>query len=124
MTESPISHNITPRHLTLHELITRLEQEDPARLIPVGFGNPHSYRGYYDECAFELRRSVSIREMLTDARSAVGATYQGWKGGDYTMDAYTECWLVTEQGDCGESLGALLLDLLLQDPAKATRDDH
>lgn len=102
-----------PQHLYLSALIGRLEAEDPAKRVPVGFHKPHSYRGYYVDLAFEVARNVTVAEMLTAARSALGATFQGWKGGDYTMRDYTSCWLVAERGDCGETLGALLLDLLL-----------
>jgi hypothetical protein len=51
--------------------------------------------------------------MLYDAKTALCATFQGWKGGDYTMRDYTQVWLVDEPGDCGESLGAVFLELLL-----------
>lgn len=118
-----------PRHLSLGELIGRLEAAHPARLIPLGFRKPHSYRGYYHDLAFEVARDITVAEMLTAARSALGATFQGWKGGDYTMGDYTSCWLVTERGDCGETLGAVLLDLLLGAGAvpqavEWTRDDE
>lgn len=103
----------TPRHLTLGEVIDRLEQEDPATRIAVGFHRPHSYRGYYDEVAFEVTTAITIADMLNAARGALGATFQGWKGGDYTMSEHTAAWLVQEEGDCGENLGAVLLDALL-----------
>lgn len=99
--------------MTLDELITALEAEDPDRLLPLGFSNPHSWRGVYMDLAFEPTANVTVGQMLADARSAKGATYQGWKGGDYTMDGWTDVHLA-EEGTCGDTeLGPVLLTLLL-----------
>ena len=102
-----------PSQLALGEIIERLSQEDPTRVLPIGFADPHSYRGDYYELAFEIRHNITVGEMLAAAESAIGATFQGWKGGDYKMGEYTCAWLVAEEGDCGESIGAVFLDLLL-----------
>ena len=102
-----------PKHLSLDDLIAALEAINPARVLPFGFLGPHSYRGYYEQVAFCLTTNVTVGEMLTSARYALGATFQGWKGGDYTMSGYTECWLVAERGDCGESIGFVLLAFML-----------
>lgn len=98
--------------MTLGELIATLEAADPDMTVPQGIGKPHSYRGYYDELAFEPVRNVTVRQMLADARSAVGATYDGWKGGEYTMTEDTGCWLAVE-GSTGESIGPVLLLYML-----------
>ena len=104
---------MTPEHLSLDDLIAALEAVDPARVLPYGFHDPHSYRGHYEQLAFCLTTNISVGTMLESARYALGATYQGWKGGDYTMSGYTECWLVAERGDCGESIGFVLLAFML-----------
>jgi hypothetical protein len=98
--------------MTLDELIKALEAEDPGKVLPLGFSNPHSYRWDYSELAFEPTANVTVGEMLSAARSALGATFQGWKGGEYTMTGSTDCHLA-EQGDLGEELGPILLSLLL-----------
>lgn len=100
-------------HLGLGALIARLEREDPARVLPIGFADPHSYRGYYEQLAFEPRRNITIGEMLTEARFALGATFGGWKGGEYTMGEYTDCWIATEGDTSDNQIGPLLLELLL-----------
>jgi hypothetical protein len=52
--------------------------------------------------------------MLESARFALGTSFQGWKGGNYTMDADTFVWLVNEEGTSdGETIGTLLLNLML-----------
>jgi hypothetical protein len=111
--------SVQPRHLNLGEVIARLEDESPTKRLKTGFRHPHSYRGDYHELAFEFAEDVTVREMLSDARSAIGATFQGWKGGDYTMDAMTYVWLVVEEGtSVGETLGAVLLELMLASTAR------
>lgn len=98
--------------MTLGELISALAAEDPGMVLPLGFTHPHSYRWDYSELAFEPTANVTVGETLTAARSALGATFQGWKGGEYTMGPYTGCHLA-EKGDVGEELGPILLTLLL-----------
>lgn len=98
----------------LCELITALENENPERVISRGFNSPHSYRGYYDQLAFEPANNVTVAEMLECAREALGNTYTGYKGGDYTMHEYTEV-NIAYYGHCGEPLSKLLLHYLLSD---------
>lgn len=98
--------------MTLAELIAALEAADPERVCPIGFTNPHSYRGDYRDLAFEPATNVAVAEMLDLARSADGATYEGWKGGDYTMGPNTNVHLAT-RGDCGEEIGPVLLRYML-----------
>lgn len=112
----------TPGQLTLGDLIAALEAADPAQRVPLGFTEPHSYRGYYDELAFEVTADVTVGAMLADARSALGATYQGWKGGDYPMDADTPVWLVEREGTTGEQCGAVSLHLMLTAPVPSSRE--
>jgi hypothetical protein len=97
----------------LSELIERLEREDPDLVLPVGWASPHSYRGYYECLAFERRDDVSVADCLAAAREALGSTYQGWKGGDYTMGSYADCYLVMKEGEIGDAMSELLLDLLI-----------
>jgi hypothetical protein len=106
-------------NLGLGQLIERLSREDPERILPIGFADPHSFRGYYSDVAFEPRRNISIGEMLAAARSALGATYSGWKGGDYTMTEWTDCWIANEGDSSDNRIGPLLLELLLAQGAEA-----
>ena len=100
--------------MTLNDYITRLEQADPTLTVPIGLGDPHSWRGDYAEMAFEPVRDTTVGEMLAAARSALGATYQGYKGGEYLMTGDTTihvdsygCW--TD----GSAIWTMLLDLML-----------
>jgi hypothetical protein len=79
--------------VTLGELIAFLKTQDPNGVPDVGFGSPHSWRGRYDELSFEPTECVSFGEMLASAESALGQTFCGWKGGDFTMYEHTEVHL-------------------------------
>lgn len=111
-TELPV-----PEHLDLGKLIAALEAEDPAKILKLGFNNPHSYRGYYDDLAFEPAANITVGAMLAAAREALGATYLGCKGsGEYTMTGWSDVWLASD-GHTGESLGRVLLSFLLTNVA-------
>ena len=77
----------------LKDLIEWLEKQNPKAVVPYGFGLPHSFRGYYQDLAFEPTGEACIGDMLAYARGALGVTFEGYKGGEFTMSEYTECWI-------------------------------
>ena len=90
-------------HTHLGHLIDFLETMDPNLIVKDGFGSPHSDRGSYDELAFTPEAEARIGDMLDYARQADGSTYEGWKGGDYTMDRDTPVY-IGEYGDCSDPI--------------------
>jgi len=98
--------------MRLGELIEFLEKRDPKQVVKLGFSNPDSYRGYYDELMFEPTENITIGDMLKAAKSALGTTYHGYKGGEYEMDEWTRVWL-SKYGTTGESLGLTLLKYMV-----------
>lgn len=96
--------------MTLGELIERFERLDPSMVFKYGITHPHSYRGYYDQLAFEPISDSKVSTMLDLSREAVGKTYTGYKGGDYTMDLSTEV-NIAEYGDCGDPLTPAFFDI-------------
>jgi len=116
-------------HPSLENLLELLRAADPRKVCPLGFRNPHSYRGYYEDLAFEPAENVTVAEMTAAAESAVGATYEGYKGGSYTMGGYTTVWLA-KYGETGETLGPQFVRLILEravspgsPPPKLSPDD-
>lgn len=100
--------------MTLGELIAALKAvPNQNGLVPWGFGQPDSYRGYYEQVAFEPLENVTIASMLAAAESALGATFQGYKGGDYLMDEYTECWIAEYGRRGGDQIGETLLKYMV-----------
>lgn len=100
--------------MTLSELIERLEKANPKTVVRNGFSTAHSYRGYYQDLAFEPATYVTVEHMLACAKAALGNTYCGWKGGEYRMHKSTEVW-IAEHGRTGETIGPLLLSYMLND---------
>ena len=98
--------------MVLKELIEWLETHDAGIVLPYGFHRPHSYRGFYDELAFEPAENVTIGSMLECARAANGETYNGYKGGCYKMGEYTNVWLA-ERGSTGEPISVATLEASL-----------
>lgn len=96
----------------LIEMLEMLEAADSAAVLAEGFCNPHSWRGSYWELAFEPAENVTVGSMLDAARSALGATYPGWKGGDYTMTEWSEVHLAYE-GTFGEPLSPMAIKYML-----------
>lgn len=100
-------------YLDLDGVIARLDRDDPDRVVPLGFANPHSFRGYYDELAFTPVRDITVGDMLIAARSALGSSFEGYKGGTYFMHGSTSCWISTWGNSGDNKLGPLLLELML-----------
>lgn len=98
--------------MTLGKMIARLE--DLPSDAKIDLVEPCSYRGYYEDLAFQLaskfwrgeREASSAAELLEVAKRCMGKTYQGYKGGDYVMGETTPVW-VAEYGSCGEKLIAI-----------------
>ena len=85
--------------MLLGDLIRRLEAApDQSAVVRWGFGNPHSSRGDYSELAFDPAENVTVASMLAHAKASLGATFEGWKGGDFTMHEYSACW-IEKRGD-------------------------
>ena len=101
--------------MALGQLIEILRAEpDKSRVISPAFTHPHSYRGYYEQLAVEPCPSSTVGQMLQELEEAVGKTYEGYKGGDFTMDENTRVWLAY-YGDYGSEdvVGPEFLRLML-----------
>lgn len=90
-------------NMNLGELIDWLEKQDQELIVKDGFSSPHSDRGSYDELAFTPKPEAKIADMLKYAKSADGATFTGWKGGDFKMDRSTSVY-IGEYGICGDEI--------------------
>ena len=84
-----------------------------------GFTYPHSWRGAYDEVAFETCGRVTLRQVLADVEGALNGTFTGWKGGEYSYDHSTPVHLDSpgrcddiEGGRFAGRLASMALDIL------------
>ena len=100
--------------IRLGQVIEMLEKQPPEKKIKLGWGkgSSHSYRGYYYQLAFEPKENVTIKEMLDEAKSAVGSTYMGWKGGNFKMSNDSPVNLAVV-GDLGDPLTKSHFELML-----------
>jgi len=96
----------------LQELINALAAADQDYVAPLGFAEPMSYRGYYEDLAFEPAQNVTVASMLAHAKSALGATFTGYKGGEYTMHEYTDCYIAEYGKSGGDKIGPVLVAYL------------
>ena len=90
-------------------LIDTLAEMPQGAIISHGFGRPMSYRGFYSEVAFEPASNVTVGHMLAHARSALGATFTGYKGGEYTMHEYADCYLAEYGESTSDAIGPTLM---------------
>lgn len=85
-------------HLTIGAALKEMAALDQSMLLiadeGVGVSNPHSYRGYYSDLALEPSPPQNtVGEFWSMLSEANGATFEGYKGGDFTMDENTPLWL-------------------------------
>lgn len=86
--------------MTLGELIAALETLPPDAHIEYDdgsfVGSFDSWRGAYRELTLIPEYNYSwtnyVKNVLREARAAVGHTFQGYKGGDFTMSEETAVW--------------------------------
>lgn len=90
--------------MNLKEIIDLLEEYPLDKISEIGIGKPLSWRGDYSQLAFYTAKNITVGDMLINAKSALGNTFTGWKGGEYTMDEYVDCYIVEEARSMGEPL--------------------
>jgi len=85
-------------HLTLGELATLLEITPKYYTVNVdrggSIGRAISYRGYYDDLAFEPSGDIKlVKDFSIEVKNCLGKTFEGYKGGDFKMHEKTPLWL-------------------------------
>jgi hypothetical protein len=96
--------------MTLLEMIEALKSLPPNFMVPLE--NPHSYRGYYDELAFEVGEPRPVQDVIADAENVYGKTFTGYKGGEYEYGDYTPVH-VASYGSTGEELTQDFFDKII-----------
>lgn len=86
-----------PDIMSLQALILALEKRPADQPVYLDFcnavpGGLHSWRGIYAELAVGWDaegKPETVAQWLDRFRGAIGETYEGYKGGHYTMDRHT-----------------------------------
>lgn len=96
--------------LTLGGMIEKLKSFNSDCLIRK-LHSPHSYRGHYDDLAFEIDENgcMTIKELLNVVTGCLWQVFYGWKGGEFLMHEGTPIW-IAEIGDCGVRIIDIRLD--------------
>jgi|SRR3984957_9010364 len=74
-----------------------------------------SYRGYYEDLAIEYdedsdHRKMSVGEFLRMLRAAIGYTFAGYKGGNYTMSRESNVWVANWGNAPGTRVVGVVVD--------------
>jgi hypothetical protein len=105
----------------LGKIIDYLKTQDSDKKVKSGFGAPHSYRGYYDQVAFEPVANTTVGTMLAHAESAIGPVFTGYKGGDYVYNRFTPAWIAV-YGRCGDELSVAKIETLVSQGDELTKE--
>lgn len=99
----------------LGDLIEKLRAEGEDAFVAPALGSPHSYRGYYEQLCLEIvgpsMSAAQLAEMLEE--HCLGVTFEGYKGGDFTMGQWTEVWVGQYGTSYGDLIGPTLYEFLL-----------
>ena len=99
-------------HVTLGEMVDFLDRLNKDGLISHNdsyliVDELNSYRGYYSDLAFYVRKATPDEEpttvgtLLKDLKWTIGSTFQGYKGGEFPMTKNTPLWIeYGEWRDC------------------------
>lgn len=89
------------RQLTIKDLDMVLRPLRDDLWFPIAFDSPHSYRGYYEQLAFEPAPGKTAAELRQIAESA-RRVFTGYKGGEFLMDDDT-LGNIAFEGECGDA---------------------
>ncbi len=78
------------RYLTLEDLKNKYMQMNSKTILPFGISEPFSWRGSYEEVAFAIVEDISVEDCLEHIDQALNNTFEGWKGGEFEYDLFTE----------------------------------
>lgn len=93
--------------MTLGNLIDALGELPPYTPVS-GFGEPWSYRGYYEDLAFgDSEYPEPAGELKQRCQDCMGQVFEGWKGGNFPMHANTALWIAPSERGLGERLISL-----------------
>lgn len=100
--------------MELKEFKDYIENTEKGKKFNYGISEPFSWRGSYDEVAFEiLEQPMTREEILVNIEKAYTGTFYGYKGGEYTYKDYTEVNFekdtsrYTDGGYCAEMIAKI-----------------
>ena len=110
--------------VVLGDILDAFQQLDQDLILPIGLAEPHSYRGDYMDLAFEAVSDATVGDVTNMLGSCIGATFEGYKGGDYRMTRNSWCWIAPYGTSGGDHIGPVLLHLLISQTPVVPGDGH
>jgi hypothetical protein len=106
--------------MSLGQLISSLERLSPVAFVSYDWWGLKpttilSYRGFYDDLALGVNQDGETRtaaQLLTECRAALGADFEGYKGGNYRATTETALWA----SEYGQVSGIIITGLNTDDP--------
>lgn len=95
--------------LTIGNMIDELEKCNSQATVKGVIPDGGSYRGFYDQFYIERGDGVGVAELVRFLNGIVGQVFEGYKGGSYTMDRDSICFVAT-YGSTGLSIGGVTVD--------------
>lgn len=102
---------VSDKQITLGQLIDALKTASPTGSVRFDWCDLHpaglaSYRGYYEDLAIGFMCEkwtpiVTVSDFLLECQSAIGKTFEGYKGGDFEMDRDTVLWVANYGSSTG-----------------------
>ena len=103
-------------YFRLGHLIKLLEDNNDV-MLEYGFSHPHSFRGYYEDLAFELtEKPQSAIDALAVVKPCLSRTFKDYQGGDFKMYNESSVWFAYEGSGGGQQIGEMLMHLLMVNP--------
>lgn len=94
-----------------------LKMADKSFVFKKGFNTPHSYRGSYNELAFQPAEDIKLEVIIKAIDRAYIETFEGYKGGEYEYNMTTTCHLAYK-GNCTDDdclrLGSLVAEMVAE----------
>lgn len=96
MAEMSKQRKAAAQNMKLGQLIDALSKIPAGKPIATSTGQSPgrfmSYRGYYEDLAFDVGEPCTVGEFLARAREARGKVFTGYKGGDFPMHDHSLLW--------------------------------
>lgn len=89
--------------LTVNEVIQSLEAHHQSASVCGVQCDGGSYRGSYDNFYIESGGRTTVGDLVSFLHSVIGESFDGYKGGSYTMDSDSMCF-VASYGECGSAI--------------------
>lgn len=94
------------------------EKNGLSTITKIRFTDTFSSRACYSDLgvSFELDgkdKDTTLSDNLRVLENAIGETYEGYKGGEFEMDLFSEIWLCKDESSYECELNDLIMDLSL-----------